>query len=327
MGKRKLHGQTYFQCDWTGLPMRQTNCYMPDWTDTNKLLKHGSYACWEAVVAHAEEQLLDMTKDGSDLPARAAKLKRIQEHIDDLVGQSVKAAPHWSKFAWFAKSEHDTIQSPKQFLDACCKQEAPVVAVRLPADGSAHEVHCDAACVEARFAKHLTKPYNVSGPPPHEPQCFQTVRKKANKERDLTVFYWPFKNGLPFNQVASNAFKMHIYGDALLVQQTKEPCFLPRERYVNYYVNTFHEQFTNKQKRKEANDTLSTEDYALAKAQMASELQSLEQVSSANASLPADLAKAAVLPPPSGSELANLLRAQGQSPPLKRPRRVEVEVA
>ena len=55
MGKRKLHAETYFQCDWTGLPMRYTNCYMPSWNESGKLMKHGSYACWEAVVAHAEE--------------------------------------------------------------------------------------------------------------------------------------------------------------------------------------------------------------------------------------------------------------------------------
>ena len=47
------------------------------------------------------------------------------------------------------------------------------------------------------------------------------MRKKGSKDRDLTVFYWPFKNGLPFNQTASNMFKMQIYGDVLLVQQTR----------------------------------------------------------------------------------------------------------
>jgi hypothetical protein len=43
MGKRKLHGITYYQCDWSGLPMRATNCYMPTWSG-HKLVKHGSYA-------------------------------------------------------------------------------------------------------------------------------------------------------------------------------------------------------------------------------------------------------------------------------------------
>jgi hypothetical protein len=51
---------------------------------------------------------------------------------------------------------------------------------------------------------------------------------------------------------------------------------------------------------------------------MASELQSVEDAASALASLPGELAKAAVLLPPSGKELAALLVARGQKPPKKR---------
>lgn len=239
MGKRKLHNNTYFQCDWTGLPMRQTNCYMPDWNESGRLLKHGSYACWEAVVAHAQEEL------GADDP----KMKKIQEHVDDLVGCAVKSAPHWSQLAWFARGEkEDVVNSPTEFLDVCRKQEGLVVAVRIMADGSAHEVFCDTKCITDKFETHLTRPFSLMGPM-HGPQSFQTVRKKGNKDRDLTVFYWPFKNGLPFNAVASNAFKMQIYGDALLVNQTKEPCFMPRERFVNYFIGNYNEQFSAKNKR------------------------------------------------------------------------------
>tara|TARA_B100000212_G_scaffold313296_2_gene266111 strand:- start:54 stop:1082 length:1029 start_codon:yes stop_codon:yes gene_type:complete len=323
MGKRKLHGQTYFQCDWTGLPMRHRNCYMPDWNENGKFLKHGSYTCWEAVMAHAEEQLLSMHSVGANLPAQSEKFKRIQEHINDLVGCNVVAAPHWSTLAWLKNThpvdlnESGEIKSPKQFYDACCKMAAPIVAVRIPAAGDPHEVLCNSEDVQGKFAQHISKPFISSG---DHPQSFQVVRKKANKDRDITVFYWPFKNGLQFNNTASNAFKMQIYGDALVVQQTKEPCFLPRERFVNYYVASFHEQFSHKTKRKDAQLTLSTDEYALAKAEMSSQLEYLESVASANASSPADLAKAAVLPPPSGKELSSLLRARGQSPPLKRAR-------
>ena len=103
---------------------------------------------------------------------------------------------------------------------------------------------CGKEDIRDNFAKHLTRPYALQGPL-HTPQSFQTVRKKGSKDRDLdlTVFYWPFKNGLPFNQTASNMFKMQIYGDVLLVQQTREPCFLPRDRYVNYTLLAFNEQF------------------------------------------------------------------------------------
>lgn len=315
MGKRKIHGQTYFQCDWTGLPMRQTNCYMPDWNESGKLLKHGSYSCWEAVIAHAAELC-----DGPyPTVASWARQDKIREHVNDLVGCTVHAAPHFKKLAWFAaRDESDTIDSPEAFLAACCKTKEPVVAVRMLTDGTTHEVLCSQDDIAAKFAPHLTRPFNLQGPL-HEPQSFQTVRKKTTKDRDLTVFYWPFKNGLPFNQTASNIFKMQIYGDALLVQQTKEACFLQRERYINYFNATYQEQFANKSKRKD-HPAPTSEDYAVTKAQMASELREVEALAASSASLPGDLAKAAVLPPPSGKELADLRRAQGHAPPAKKAR-------
>ena len=48
MGKRKLHGTTFFQCDWTGFPMKSTNCFLPSWhgndKDTGKMTKKASTA-------------------------------------------------------------------------------------------------------------------------------------------------------------------------------------------------------------------------------------------------------------------------------------------
>lgn len=306
MGKRKLHGNTYFQCDWTGLPMRNTNCYMPGWNENGKLVKHGSYCCWEAVMAHATQ-----------MSGGTTHLEKIREYVNELVGCTVECAPSWEKLAWFAREEPNTINTPDAFLNECMGRAAPIVAVRLPSEGVVHEVICSLADTQMKFVDHLTRPFNMHGPL-HTPQSFQTVRKKGNKERDLTVFYWPFKNGLQFNQTASNLFKMQIYGDVLLVQQSKEPCFLPRERYVNYFQTMFLEQFSAKNKRKDISMTLSTDEFAVAKAQMASELQAVEALASSSSSVPSDLAHAANLPPPSGSELADLLHAQGQPRPKKK---------
>jgi hypothetical protein len=312
MGKRKIHGTTYFQCDWTGLPMRQTNCYMPDWNESGKLLKHGSYVCWEAVVAHAMEN-------------EEAKRERVLQYIYNLVGCTVQPAPHWSKLSWFARDCVGEIASPSDFLEACRSSEGSVVAVRMLHDGSTHDVICSHTDTVHKFEAHLTRPFNLQGPV-HEPQSFQTVRKKSmNKDRDLTVFYWPFKNGLPFNQTASNIFKMQIYGDALLVQQSKEPCFLPRERYINYFEADFHEQYTTKQKRKADSAHFSAEDYSVIKAQMASDLERVEAAASASALVPGRVAMAAVLPSPSGKEIAQLLQARGESAP-KKPRLHSVAV-
>lgn len=313
MGKRKMHGQTYFQCDWTGLPMRQTNCYMPGWAEgNNKLVKTGSYCCWEAVVAHAEQNAQTGVID-------EAKLHLIQEHINTLVGAHVSVAPHWSRLSWFARgdTQENIITSPEVFLDECCRQDGPIAAVRIPHTfhgGTTHEVLCSPEDTQSKFTKHLTRPFSLQGPV-HEPQCFQTVKGKGKRDADLTVIYWPFKNGLPYNNTASTMFKMQIYGDALLVQQSKEPCFLPRTRYVNYFQSTFTEQFATTKKKAALCATLSESDYALAKQQMASELQQVEDRASSLACAPGEIAKGAVLPPPSGKELADLLRASGQEPP------------
>ena len=322
MGKRKLHAQTYFQCDWTGLPMRQTNCYMPSWNeDGTKLVKHGSYTCWESVVAHAEE--LHKNSEITDW-----MLAKVHQHIDNAVGCAVKTAPHWSQLAWFQRDDttHDVmIASPAEFLDACSVVAEPVVAVCMAVDGSTREVLCTQDSVKEKFAEHLTPPVNCSQ---HTtPQCFQTVRKKGAKERDLTVFFWPLKNGLVLNQTASNIFKMQIYGDCVMVQQTKEPCFLPRDRYVNYTLASYNEQFSNTRKRKEPSSSLTTTDYKAAKLQMASELQQVEAQASASASLPGEVAKASALERPSGKELASLLQAQGHKVPKKKRPPSEPEAA
>ena len=51
MGKRKISGHTYYQCDFTGFPMKNTNCYLPSWTADGKLQKKGSFCNWESVIA------------------------------------------------------------------------------------------------------------------------------------------------------------------------------------------------------------------------------------------------------------------------------------
>ena len=37
MGKRKIHGITYYQCDYTGLPMRTSYCYAPTWKEDGRM--------------------------------------------------------------------------------------------------------------------------------------------------------------------------------------------------------------------------------------------------------------------------------------------------
>lgn len=302
MGKRKMHGAIHYQCDWTGLPMNQTNCYMPCWNDQGKLTKHGSYCCWEAVLAHAQDMI------GSD--ADDSGFNEIKAYVDRIAGVQVAIAPHWKRLAWLHKD--GDITTVDGFIAACTEEsEQSVTAVCVSPDGTAHEIN--AAVTDLTLLKmYLTEPKSVSSG--DYPQSFQTAKTKATKsEADITVVYWPNNNGLPLNQQATARFKMQIYGDVLLVKQTKELCITPRTRYISYTLADYNAADKGKRKR-ESTDTLSSTEYADAKRQMTSELQAVEQQASASALAPSDLAKAAVLPPPSGQELAALVRAKGRAP-------------
>ena len=68
-----MHGYTFYQCDWTGYPMRATNCYMPVWTN-DKMVKRGSYCNWESVLAHSQ-----FLHDNND--ASAAQCARVHEYV------------------------------------------------------------------------------------------------------------------------------------------------------------------------------------------------------------------------------------------------------
>ena len=96
MGKRKLHGLTYYQCDWTGLPMRDQNCYFPVWKDKGRLHKSGSYLNWGCVKAHANEMF-----EASELTL--AQYSQVCDHADFMNGGSVTEAPPYEHFDWFAR--------------------------------------------------------------------------------------------------------------------------------------------------------------------------------------------------------------------------------
>ena len=42
MGKRKIHGCNFYFCDWTGFPMKASNCHLPSWTEDGKLVKNNA---------------------------------------------------------------------------------------------------------------------------------------------------------------------------------------------------------------------------------------------------------------------------------------------
>ena len=85
MGKRKLHAASFYQCEWTGLPMRQPYCYMPSWSPTDKLLRKGSYCNWESVAAHAQYNFDKCLIDQETH-------EDITRYVNNLCGKVVQAA-------------------------------------------------------------------------------------------------------------------------------------------------------------------------------------------------------------------------------------------
>jgi hypothetical protein len=295
--------------------MRVANCYLPKWTGDGKLLKNGSYVCWEAVIAHATELFAPEPE----------RFYATQKYVNGIVGANVAAAPHWSLCQWLGgDNAHACIFSGKQFLTECAQNTDGVTAVHMRSDGTVTEKLCSQDIIFNKFTALLERPNTLQGPL-HQPQSFQTMRKKSRTGHELTVFYWPFKNGLAFNQTASLAFKMQIYGDVIIVQQTKEACFMPRERVVDFNLEQYEAQFSRK--RKDAPQVSSNTDFE----ELTTQLEQVEARASASASMPGDLAKASVIPPPTGAELAKLAAARlGLPPEVKRQkadRAPEVEVA
>ncbi len=297
MGKRKLNRTTFYQCDWTGYPMRAAHCFMPTWNDAGKLLKRGCYANWECVVAHAYE----IAKHGG--PEETAL--RVVAFVEKLVGGKVHAAPHYSCLE-HTKAPGLTALHQESFHELCTTQD-PVYAVKIASTGDISDVVLQAPLGRIQFEEYLTGVGIASS--------FHSMRKKGAKhERDLTVFYHNDKT-LPANPTASNLFKMQLYGDAILVYQSREASFKPRARYVDFTLAAYDEHFVVK-KRKRAPDpqAMDPEAYDKLKSEMQEKLDDFEQKVSKKAKPPKQMSnvKEAVS---SGVTLAAKLKERGLIPP------------
>lgn len=277
MGKRKMHGDTFYQCDYTGFPMRSAYCYMPTWDANGKLVKKGSYCNWESVLAHAA---------APENLSTAPELEKIKTHVVGITGTDrMSQAPDYKELYHMKGT-----MSPSAFHEACTTTEEAIMGVKISSDGEVFECLLTPREGSFHFEDYLHKPYCYTGPPQH----FHSMRKKSGgAAKDLTVLYYPSRNtgipDLPANQVASNVFKMQLHGDVLMVQQSREQSFMPRERYVTYTRTDFVEQFMKKRKRSPIEaPAMSTEDYATAKKQMQDSLSKFEAEVSKDAKTPVE---------------------------------------
>ena len=279
MGKRKIHGDTFYQCDYTGLPMRQAYCYMPTWDAAGKLVKKGSYCNWESVLAHVE--LCGRLRYSEHA---AQEYDRVKAHIVGITGTDrLRDAPDYTEL--YHMKGHMT---PIQYHEKCTFSDEPIIGVKITSDGEIFEVVVTPQEGKFNFEAFMHKPYSYQG----NAQVFHSMRKKTSTTaKDLTVLYYPSRD-LPVNTVASNVFKMQIHGDVLMVQQSREQSFLPRERYVTYTRHEFVEQFMKKRKRGAVEaPAMSCDDYKIAKKQMQEKLHEFEAAISKEAKKPGEISK------------------------------------
>jgi len=298
MGKRKLHTTSFWQCDWTGLPMKSPHCYWPTWSATGKLIKKGSYCNWESVVAHVMDQRERLDE---------GEYEKMLEHVHDITGSPVTAAPHYEELM-HTKGRMST----DEFHRRCTLPRDPVPAVKISPSGDVFELLLHPKPTEIfrenpvlLFEDYLHKPFN-----PVKPSTFHSMRKKAKGDRDLCVWYYATKE-LPHNPTASNLFKMQLYGDVLLVQQSREQSFMPRERYVGFTKQQFDEQFCKKRKRVDA-QCMTSAQYDEVKQKMQATLNTYEETA-AVAAVP--VTKQVRLPPVDGKMLAKKVKARQPVPP------------
>lgn len=294
MGKRKLNGTSFWQCEWTGFPMRASHCFWPTWSATGKLVKKGCYCNWESVVAHAQH-LLEKKEITPD------EHLAVIDYVSGLVGGHVSPAPHYDELA-HTKGR----MGAYEFHAACALQRDPINAVKISPSGDVFELLVHPSPTGFIFADYLHKPFAYHGPP----STFHSMRKKGVKgsDRDLSVWYYNTRE-LPHNPTASNLFKMQLYGDVLLVQQTREQSFIPRERFVSFTKQQFDEQFCKKRKRADM-QCMTGAQYEDVKEKMQAALNAYEQAAAVSAAPPSELAKSVAPVSTDGKSLAKQVRAR-----------------
>ena len=212
MGKRKMQAVAYYQCDYTGFPMRNSNCYIPVWKEDGRMTKQGSFCCWEAVLSAT---------------AASPQAKEIKAYIEELVGCELTLAPPQSDLAWF--NENGSIATINQFLDAC---EVPLKPVQVI------EVGVDGRLTYAVLARRAWMGFA---------HRFTTTRKKGKEK----VFEVCFLGEGPANATATQYFKQALCGPVYVALKSNELAIQERTRYLNINLEIFSSVFQPR-KRKES---------------------------------------------------------------------------
>lgn len=311
MGKRKMHGVQYYQCDWTAVPMRQSNCYLPSWSADGKMTKHGSYCNWEAVLAHAEHKFkTDGTLTLQEYEAVEAHIKDLTGYVPDCKAFHFSFLEHFksSEAHWSAVSTVEQNWTIDEYYDKCSRPTHRLIATIVSEEGNVYEVgllprdgkYDLENTIEAVNPRRSAR--GEAGPDPPI-GVFQSLRKCKSKEREISVYYRPDPT-LKYNTTASQIFKMQLFGAVLIVQKVKELSNKPRERYLDFQKSDFEAIFVTRKRKKSVEPVaISKEEYCKMADEMQTQASTFEAKMMADVETPSAVARAAVMPPSTGKEL------------------------
>lgn len=287
MGKRTLHtGVTFYQCDWTGLPLHQVNAYMPAWNDKGQLWKRGSYCNWESVMAHAAAKY---AKEEFTLE----QYREVEQHVYNVVGAKVQMAPHYLKLEHLGGS-----MSATEYEAECQKRTSSFVAIYLPCNNlEPYEVKIDPWC-ELFLGTEDYKEHFIA-----------TMDVKTDRE-----LYMHCSSTQEPNHAATLLLdKQPVTGPAIVFLRSKH-------RYLDLTLGAFNEYRTMKKQTLKrsapATTEMSVEDYNSMKQDMQLALNKVEEFYSRDAVAPNKMRRGAKVVPTGGAELAEALKERGTHPPL-----------
>jgi hypothetical protein len=187
MGKRKLNDRTFYVCDWTGLPMRDVNCFIPLQIN-NKIQRKGMFCCWEAALAYAAEKYADA-------------VEQVRTDMEKACGYKLPltlSTMHFSRLDHFFKSSQQL--SGSEYL-LWCEYESlrqagsSLTAVCIPVTGALTTVEFDRfpsfdmfkANVSVDGLRSLSPPYQMGdySVPLYE---FEPIRGRLDRGDRICIF-------------------------------------------------------------------------------------------------------------------------------------------
>lgn len=232
MGKRKHLEESYTLCDYTCWPLAHDDLkrYLPLWKN-GRVVKTGTYKCWEAVVSHILYMKTHNTKPAAMQDQKWDAEKSLQL-VHEAAGRPVLPGPEYTDLSHFKERGFDAAA----YMGSCDKLRAPISAVSI---GIVGETCTTQGCTisadsNGSYKAHVSqffdgKEYNVIKP---------TRKVKGLPKFKELIVMTLVDNTLPMNKKAKQLFKMCLFGPVLVACINKEDnsmCEFTLEQFKNAF--------------------------------------------------------------------------------------------